>query len=73
MERGMDPVPLLIEFVRGTHLYRERAIIPRLPIIHNGRPGTFVVFADGARVPLPTDQIVLADDSGGARASVSAA
>lgn len=24
-----------------------------------------MVFADGARVPLPTDQIVLADDSGG--------
>ena len=61
----MDAVPLLIEFVRGTHLYREPAIIPKLPIIQNGPPGTFVVFEDGARVPLPTDQIVLADDSGG--------
>ncbi len=60
----MNTVPLLIEFVRGTSLYREPAIIPKLRIIHNGPPGTFVVFADGARVPLPTDQIVLADDSG---------
>ena len=64
----MDIFPLLIEFVRGTSLYREPAIIPKLRIIHNGPPGTFVVFADGARVPLPTDQIVLAEDSsGGAR------
>lgn len=61
----MNAVPLLIEFVRGTHMYREPAIIPKLPIIHNGPPGTFVVFTDGARVSLPTDQIVLADDSGG--------
>jgi hypothetical protein len=64
----MNTVPLLIEFVRGTSLYREPAIIPKLRIIHNGPPGTFVVFADGARVPLPTDQIVLAEDSSGGRA-----
>jgi hypothetical protein len=64
----MNTVPLLIEFVRGTSLYREPEVISKLPIVQNGPPGTFVVFADGARVSLPTDQIVLADDSGvGAR------
>jgi len=61
----MDIFPLLIEFVRGTHVIREPAIISKLPIVQNGPPGTFVVFADGSRVSLPTDQIVLADDSGG--------
>jgi hypothetical protein len=36
-----------------------------LPIVGNGPPGTFVVFPEGFRVSLPTDQIVFADDSGG--------
>jgi hypothetical protein len=31
-----------------------------------GPPGTSVVFRNGAEVPLPTDQIVFADDTGGA-------
>jgi hypothetical protein len=61
----MNTVPLLIEFVRGTSLYREPEVISKLPIVQNGPPGTFVVFADGARVSLPTDQIVLSDDTGG--------
>jgi hypothetical protein len=39
--------------------------VPRLPIVQNGPPGTFVLFADGRRVPLPTDQIVFAEDAGG--------
>ena len=56
---------LVIEFVSQTQLYREPGVIPKLPIVQNGPPGTFVVFASGARVPLPTDQIVFADDSGG--------
>ncbi len=33
-----------------------------LPIVGNGPPGTFVTFADGRRVPLPTDQIVLTEN-----------
>ncbi|SRR6266851_2152168 len=61
----MAAFPLLIAFAPGTLLYREPEVTPKLPIVQNGPPGTFVVFATGARVPLPTDQIVFADDSGG--------
>jgi hypothetical protein len=63
-----DQIPLLIEFVAGTTVYRERDITTSLPIVRNGPPGTFVVFQDGLRVSLPTDQIVHVDESGaGAR------
>jgi hypothetical protein len=62
-------VPLLIEFVVGTRIVREPPFVPRLPIVHNGPPGTFVVFAAGHRVSLPTDQIVCADEAN-ARARV---
>ena len=58
--------PLLIEFVPGTRVYREPEFVSKLPILQNGPPGTFVVFADGTKVPLPTDQIVFAEDDGGA-------
>jgi hypothetical protein len=57
--------PLLIEFVRGTRVYQQRGVAGRLPIVRNGPPSTFVVFPDGARVSLPTDQIVFADDRRG--------
>ena len=64
----MNELPLLIEFAAGTNLYRERSLVSNLPILQNGPPGTFVVFPDGLRVSLPTDQIVYSDDSGpGAR------
>ena len=59
-----DPVPLLIEFARGTSLYREGTLVSGLPILQNGPPGTFVIFPDGLRVSLPTDQVVYADDAG---------
>jgi hypothetical protein len=36
-----------------------------IPIIGNGPPGTFVLFPNGLRVSLPTDQIVFADDTSG--------
>ncbi|MBA3540827.1 MAG: hypothetical protein H0T79_14540 [Deltaproteobacteria bacterium] len=65
----MTDVPLLIEFVVDTTIYREPDFVPRLPILQNGPPGTFIVFADGRRVSLPTDQIVFSDDTG-ARARV---
>ena len=63
-------MPLVVEFVPGTRVEREAELVPRLPIVQNGPPGTFVVFADGARVPLPTDQIVSSEDGGGAGARV---
>jgi hypothetical protein len=57
--------PLFIEFAPHTTLYRERNLVSALPILGNGPPGTFVVFPDGLRVSLPTDQIVFTDDSDG--------
>jgi len=62
----MNAYPLLIEFVSGTRITREPEVMSKLPILHNGPPGTSVVFRDGAEVPLPTDQIVFAEDTGGA-------
>jgi hypothetical protein len=61
----MKAFPLLIEFVSGTRVYREPEFVSKLPILRNGPPGTFVVFADGVKVPLPTDQIVFTEEEGG--------
>ena len=49
----------------GTRLRAPR-LGANLQIVQNGPPGTFVRFADGRRVPLPTDQIVSSDDGAGA-------
>ena len=62
----MNTYPLLVEFVPGTRITREPPIVSRLPILRNGPPGTSVVFGDGSQVPVPTDQIVFAEDDGGA-------
>lgn len=51
----------VVEFARGTTIERELASTSKLPIVGNGPPGTWVRFADGTRVPLPTDQIVSID------------
>lgn len=61
----MSEFPLLIEFVPETRLERDPEVVSKLPIVQNGPPGTRVVFADGSKVPLPTDQIVFADDGTG--------
>lgn len=58
-------IPLLVEFAPGTSVYREPDLISDLPIVGNGPPGTFVLFPDGLRVSLPTDQIVLAEEASG--------
>ncbi len=58
-------IPLFIEFAAPTSLLREHDRISTLPIVGNGPPGTFVLFPNGLRVSLPTDQIVFADDTGG--------
>jgi hypothetical protein len=64
-----------VEFVQGSRIHREPAFVPTvstlralpaLPVVQNGPPGTFVTFADGGRVPLPTDQIVSTEDRAGA-------
>jgi hypothetical protein len=62
----MIVAPLLIEFAPQTSLYRERDLVSHLPILRNGPAGTFVLFPDGLKVSLPTDQIVFAEDSDGA-------
>ena len=54
-----------IDFVGPTSILREQDRPSALPILGNGPPGTFVLFPDGLRVSLPTDQIVFADDSDG--------
>jgi hypothetical protein len=57
--------PLLIDFAAPTSLLREQNRTSDLPMVGNGPPGTFVLFPDGLRVSLPTDQIVFAEDTGG--------
>jgi hypothetical protein len=61
----MSEVPLLIEFIADTKLHRDPEVVPKLPIVQNGPPGTSVIFSDGRKVPLPTDQIVFEDDTKG--------
>ncbi len=66
----------IVEFVRGSRVEKAPPVNrpasgrpasgAALRIVQNGPPGTFVRFADGGRVPLPTDQIVSADGSAGA-------
>ncbi len=56
---------LLIDFAAPTSLLCEEDRPSTLPMIGNGPPGTFVLFPNGIRVSLPTDQIVFADDTGG--------
>jgi hypothetical protein len=61
----VDDIPLLIDFATPSSILREHNRISMLRIIGNGPPGTFVLFPEGLRVSLPTDQIVFADDTGG--------
>jgi len=61
----VDDLPLLIDFATPSSIVREQNRISTLRIIGNGPPGTFVLFPNGFRVSLPTDQIVFSDDSGG--------
>jgi hypothetical protein len=61
----VDPVPLLIDFAAPSSILREPDRISALPVVGNGPPGTFVLFAGRFRVSLPTDQIVFADDASG--------
>jgi hypothetical protein len=63
--RQVEDIPLLIEFAAPTSLLSEQPRTSSLPIIRNGPPGTFVLFPNGLRVSLPTDQIIFADDAGG--------
>ena len=55
----------LVEFIRPTALLQEPQRPSQFPIVGNGPPGTFVLFPAGLRVSLPTDQIIVADDSDG--------
>ena len=63
--RDRSPAPLLIEFRTPSSILREQDRPSTLRILGNGPPGTFVLFPDGLKVSLPTDQIVFADDAGG--------
>lgn len=61
----MERIPLLVAFAGPASLLVERHRLSPLPIIGNGPPGTFVLFPDGLRVSLPTDQIIFADQAEG--------
>ena len=61
----MEAIPLLLDFAVPSSLVREESRGSALRIIGNGPPGTFVIFPNGLKVSLPTDQIVYADDAGG--------
>lgn len=61
----MDDIPTLIDFAAPSSIVREHDRISTLRILGNGPPGTFVLFPNGVRVSLPTDQIVFADDTPG--------
>jgi hypothetical protein len=63
--RDTPPAPLLIEFRAPSSILREQDRPSSLRILGNGPPGTFVLFPDGIKVSLPTDQIVFADDADG--------
>ena len=69
LESIAGELPLLVEFSPGSRVERACAVVSDLPVLQNGPPGTFVVFADGARIPLPTDRIVytVVEDGGAAR------
>ena len=58
-------IPLLIDFAAPSSLLREQHRASQLPIVGNGPPGTFVLFPNGLRVSLPTDQVVFADEARG--------
>lgn len=61
-----DDLPLVVEFIPGTTVFREAGTERGLPVLKNGLPGTSIVFSDGKTVPLPSDQIVEAIDHEGA-------
>jgi hypothetical protein len=65
----------IVEFVRGSRIEKDPpadrpvdrpGLRANLRIVQNGPPGTFVRFADGRRLPLPTDQIVSSEEAAGA-------
>jgi hypothetical protein len=62
---ALENIPLLVDFAEPTSVLREQHRTSTLPIVGNGPPGTFVLFPNGLRVSLPTDQIVFADDTDG--------
>jgi hypothetical protein len=61
----VEDIPLLIDFVAPSSIFREPDRPSTFRIIGNGPPGTFVLFSTSFRVSLPTDQVVFADDAGG--------
>jgi hypothetical protein len=65
LDAAWHEAALVIAFASPATLVCEADRPSALPITGNGPPGTFVVFASGWRVSLPTDQIVAADERNG--------
>jgi hypothetical protein len=63
----MNPGTLTeIEFAPGSRVQRDRAVRCDLPLVRNGPPATWIVFADGRGLGVPTDQILEFGDTAGA-------
>ena len=60
-----NAIPLVIDFARPSSLLREQDRRSALKIVGNGPPGTFVLLPNRLKVSLPTDQIVLAEETDG--------
>lgn len=56
----------LVEFAPGSRLHRDAPVSSALPILNPVPPATWVVFADGRGLGVPTDQIVHGDAAAGA-------
>jgi threonine dehydratase len=55
-----------VRFATGSRIRRDDPVPTTLPLIRNAPPATWVVFADGRGLGIPTDQILSAGDAGGA-------
>jgi hypothetical protein len=54
-----------IEFAPGSRIQRDQPVPTTLPLLRPIPPATWIVFADGRGLGVPTDQIVASDEAGG--------
>jgi threonine dehydratase len=67
--RGMpEGILSAVRFAAGSKLRRDDPVPTALRLIRTTLPATWVVFADGRGLGIPTDQLLSADDAGGAAA-----
>lgn len=62
----MKPPMSQIEFSPGSRIQRDTPVPTSLPILRPAPPATWIVFADGRGLGVPTDQILDSGDAAGA-------